>query len=210
MSNKIQISPSILSADFGKLNEDIATVEPYCDSLHVDVMDGHFVPNLTFGAPVVRHIKSKLPLQCHLMVERPQDYIKPFAEAGAQMLIVHQEAAEHLHRLVMAIKEHEMKAGISINPATPVGTLEEIVDDVDQVLVMSVNPGFGGQEFIPDAVDKIRQLRLMREDLEISVDGGINDQTAKLVVEAGANVLVSGSYIFKAKDRKAAIESLRS
>lgn len=206
---KIQIAPSILSADFGKLNEEIASVEPYVDLLHVDVMDGHFVPNITLGPPVVRKIQSKLPLDLHLMIEHPEQYIDDFVKAGAASITVHVEACKHLHRVIQQIKAAGVKAAVSLNPATPVEDIKHVLDDVDMVLVMSVNPGFGGQKFIPVALEKIRELRGMRPDLDIEVDGGVNAKTAKQCIEAGANILVAGSYIFGADDRKAAIESLR-
>ncbi|MEZ4087307.1 MAG: ribulose-phosphate 3-epimerase [Candidatus Gracilibacteria bacterium] len=206
---KVKIAPSILSADFGKLNEEIASVEPYVDLLHVDVMDGHFVPNITLGAPVVRKIQTKLPLDLHLMIEHPEQYIDDFVDAGAASITVHVEACKHLHRVIQQIKAAGVKAAVSINPATPIEEIKHVLDDVDMVLVMSVNPGFGGQEFIPVALEKIRELRKMKPELEIEVDGGVNGETAKLCVEAGATILVAGSYIFGAEDRKTAIESLR-
>lgn len=205
----VKIAPSILSADFGKINEEILTVEPYCDWIHVDVMDGHFVPNITMGPCIVKALRSKLPLDVHLMIENPGNYIEEFAKAGAANITVHQEATVHLHRLIQQIKALGVKAGVSLNPATPADSLKHVIGDLDLVLVMSVNPGFGGQEFIPSAVDKIRELRSMRSDLLIEVDGGINEETAKLCVSAGADVLVAGSYIFKAADRVKAIENLR-
>lgn len=206
---KVKIAASILSADFGNLNEDIKSVEKDVDLLHVDVMDGHFVPNLTFGAPVVRHIKTKLDMYCHLMVSNPEDFIEDFVKAGANGIAVHQETSDHLHKLVQEIKSHGVKAGVAINPATPVWTLEDIIDDLDYVLVMSVNPGFGGQKFIEETLEKIAMLRDMRPDLDIEVDGGVNDKTAPKIIEAGANVLISGSYIFGATNRAAAIKKLR-
>lgn len=207
---KIKIAPSILSADFGRLNEEVASIEKFADVLHVDVMDGHFVPNLTFGAPVVKYIKTKLPMNCHLMVSNPEELIESFVKAGASTITVHQEATDHLHRLVQKIKSFGLRAGVAINPATPIWVLEDIIGDVDEVLVMSVNPGFGGQEFIESSLEKISLLRGMRDDLDIAVDGGIDDKTAKKVVQAGANILVSGSYIFNSCDRKKAIEKLKS
>lgn len=207
---KIQIAPSILSADFGKLNEEIATVEPYVDLLHVDIMDGHFVPNITMGPPVVAKIQSKLPLDLHLMIEHPEQYIDDFVKAGAASITVHVEACKHLHRVIQQIKAAGVKAAVSMNPATPLEDITYVLDDVDMVLVMSVNPGFGGQKFIPVALDKIRKLRSMKPELDIEVDGGVNAETAKQCIEAGANILVAGSYIFGADDRKAAIETLRA
>lgn len=206
---QVKIAPSILSADFGKLNEDIASVEPYSDWIHVDVMDGHFVPNITFGAPVMKWIKTKLPLDVHLMIENPSMYVEDFVKAGAASITVHQGVTPHLHRLIQQIKSLGVKAAVSLNPSTPVSTLVDVLDDLDMVLIMSVNPGFGGQEFIPQALEKIKELRAMKPDLDIEVDGGINAETAKQCIEAGANILVSGSYIFKAEDRVKAIESLR-
>lgn len=207
---KTLVAPSILSADFGKLNEEIASVEPYVDLLHVDIMDGHFVPNITMGPPVVRKIQTKLPLDLHLMIENPEQYIDAFVEAGAASITVHQEACKHLHRVIQQIKAAGVKAAVSVNPATPVEEIKHVLDDVDMVLVMSVNPGFGGQKFIPVALKKIRELRSLKPELDIEVDGGVNAETGKQCVEAGANILVAGSYIFGADDRRQAIESLRS
>lgn len=206
---KIKIAPSILSADFGKINEEIASVEPYCDWIHLDVMDGHFVPNITIGPCVVSALKTKLPMDCHLMIDNPGKYLESFVKAGVSSLTVHQEATPHLHGLVQKIKGLGVRAGVSVNPATPVESIKEVLDDVDLVLIMSVNPGFGGQKFIPSALHKISWLRSKKPDLDIEVDGGINEVTAKQCVEAGANVLVSGSYIFKSGDRIKAIKSLR-
>jgi ribulose-phosphate 3-epimerase len=206
---KIKVAPSILSADFGRLNEDIATVDDYCDYIHVDVMDGHFVPNLTFGAPVTKYIKSSKPLDVHLMIENPENYIEDFAKAGSDILTVHYEAAHDLDGTLAKIKEHGMKAGASIKPATPVEVLEPYLKDLDWVLIMSVEPGFGGQSFMPNALEKIKWLREKAPDLDIAVDGGINDKTGKECASAGANILIAGSYIFKAEDRKKAIESLK-
>lgn len=212
---KIKIAPSILSADFGRLNDEIKSVENFSDMLHVDVMDGHFVPNITIGAPVVACIKSGLPLDCHLMIEHPEKYVEDFAKAGASSITVHQEACKHLHRVVQLIKSlknkqgQPVKAAVSINPATPLKMIEEVLDDVDMVLIMSVNPGFGGQKFIDGALSKIAELRNLKPKLDIEVDGGINSETARMCVAAGANILVAGSYIFGAKDRKMAIASLR-
>lgn len=209
MTKKVKIAPSILSADFGKLNDEIASIEPYCDWIHVDVMDGHFVPNITFGAPVMKWIKSDIPLDVHLMIDNPEKYVEDFVKAGAASITVHQEVTPHLHRLIQQIKDLGVRAAVSLNPSTPVNTLTDVINDLDMVLIMSVNPGFGGQEFIPQSLEKIKELRRMKPDLDIEVDGGINAETAKLCIEAGANILVSGSYIFKAKDRAKAIESLR-
>lgn len=213
----IQIAPSMLSADFARLAEEIKDVEiKGADVLHLDIMDGHYVPNLTFGAPIVKALRpyTNLPFDVHLMVTNPEDYIKAFADAGAQYITVHIETAPHLHKLIHEIKSYGIKAGVSLNPSTPVSLLEEVADQVDLVLIMSVNPGFGGQSFIPQAVDKIKRTKALLEkaqnhDAIIEVDGGINEKTAPLVVEAGATLLVAGSAVFGAKDRKAMIDALR-
>jgi ribulose-phosphate 3-epimerase len=205
----LKIAPSILSADFGKLNEEIASVEPFADLLHVDVMDGHFVPNITIGPPVVKMIKTKLPLDVHLMIENPERYIEDFVKAGAAGITVHEEACNHLHRVIQQIKSLGVKAAVSVNPATPIEHVFEILDELDMVLIMSVNPGFGGQDFISSVLPKVRRLREEKPDIDIEMDGGISDKTVAMCVEAGANVLVSGSYIFKSVNREQAIKSLR-
>jgi ribulose-phosphate 3-epimerase len=206
----VKIAPSILSADFGKLNEEIASIEAYADVLHVDVMDGHFVPNITIGPAVVKSIKTKLPLDLHLMIEHPENFLEDFVKAGAASITVHQEACVHLARVLEQIKALGVKAAVSINPATPLAAIGEVLNLVDMVLIMSVNPGFGGQKFIDSALHKICDLRAMAPHLDIEVDGGINAETAKLCREAGANILVAGSYIFGAENRQAAIGSLRN
>lgn len=214
---KIRIAPSILSADFGKLNEEIAVVEPYVDMFHVDVMDGHFVPNITIGAPVVRCIKTKLPLDCHLMIENPERYVEDFAKAivasGSPACVsnitVHAEVCKDLKAVLIRIKGLGVRVGVSVNPGTPVEKITDVLDMVDVVLVMSVNPGFGGQSFIESVLPKITALRKMKPDLDIEVDGGINAETAKKCIKAGANILVAGSYIFGAQDCVKAIQSLR-
>ena len=208
MKLKIKIAPSILSADFGRLDEEIASVEKYVDLLHVDVMDGHFVPNITIGAPVVRSLKTKLPLDCHLMIAEPQRYIKDFARAGANSITVHQETCTNLRKIIQQIKAYKVRAAVALNPKTPLKKILKVIDNLDMVLLMSVNPGFGGQDFIYSVLEKITALRKIAPKLDIQVDGGINPQTAKMCIDAGANILVAGSYIFGAKDRKKAIQSL--
>lgn len=205
----IKIAPSILSADFGRLNEEISSIEPFCDLIHVDVMDGHFVPNITIGALVVAKIKSGLPLDVHLMIENPEKYLEDFAKSGAALITVHAEACPVLPGIIDKIHKLGCKAGVSIKPKTPISTIESVLNKVDLVLVMTVEPGFGGQSFMHEVVPKIRTLRDKAPDLDISVDGGINKETAKIAKEAGANILVAGSYIFNAVDRKMACRNLR-
>jgi len=202
-SPRVKLAPSILSADFARLGEQVAeATKAGADYIHVDVMDGHFVPNITIGAPVVASIRSwtDLPLDVHLMIERPEAHISQFAEAGADIITVHVEAASHLHRLVEAIKGLGVRAGVSLNPATPLSSLDEVLPLLDLVLVMTVNPGFGGQTFIGSMMDKISRLRKILDDrqlrVELEVDGGINVNTAPRVVEAGARVLVAGAAVF--------------
>lgn len=211
----IKIAPSILSADFSKLGAEIKEVEKGgADYIHVDVMDGHFVPNITIGPLVVEAIKpiTTLPLDVHLMIENPDDYIQDFVKAGATIITVHQETCTHLHRTIESIKEYGIKAGVVINPATPVSLIEEVLPIIDMVLVMTVNPGFGGQSFIHQTLHKIKKLSDLRKkydlSFEIEVDGGINVDTAKLCVEAGADVLVAGSAIFDQPNRSQAITDI--
>jgi len=212
----MKIAPSMLSADFGRLAEDLATIERGgADIVHLDVMDGHFVPNITIGPPVVRALRrlSSLPFDCHLMIERPQEFIGPILDAGAQMISVHFEVEPHLHRALSMIRSGGAMAGVAINPATTVEVLEDVLSETDFVLVMTVNPGFGGQKFISSAVGKIARLREMirRQNLEveIEVDGVIDPSTARAVVQAGAEILVAGSAIFGQKDPVEAIGRLR-
>ncbi|MFO7892870.1 MAG: ribulose-phosphate 3-epimerase [Longimicrobiales bacterium] len=201
----VKIAPSILSSDFARLADGVAEAEAGgADWVHVDVMDGHFVPNITIGVPVVAALRNvtDLPLDVHLMIERPEKYVDAFADAGADWLTVHQEASVHLHRTVQAIRHRGMMAGVSLNPATPVATLEEMAPYLDMVLVMSVNPGFGGQSFIPSSTAKVARVKALLEDagrpeVEIQVDGGIGPDTAGEVAAAGATVLVAGSAIYR-------------
>lgn len=212
----VKIAPSILSADFSKLGEEIKDVEKGgAELIHVDVMDGHFVPNITIGPLVVESIRpiTKLPLDVHLMIENPDQYIESFAKAGADYITVHVEACRHLHRTIQLIKSLGVKAGVVLNPATPVQWIEPILAELDIVLLMSVNPGFGGQKFIPSVLDKIKQVSDLAKqkgaELEIEVDGGVNEQTAKLCVEAGATILVAGSAVYNQEDRGKAISLLK-
>lgn len=211
------ISPSILSADFARLAEAVQMVEAAgADWIHVDVMDGHFVPNLTVGPPMVEALRkvTSLPLDVHLMMTNPDDFIPEFVDAGADLLTVHVEACPHLHRTVQSIKERQVKAGVSLNPATSVTSVEEILGDVDLILVMSVNPGFGGQQFISSCLDKIRRVRTMinnsRSSAHLQVDGGVNLTNVASVIQAGANVLVAGSAIFGSKNIPETIRRMRT
>lgn len=205
------VAPSILSADFLRLGEAIHMVEESeAEWIHCDIMDGHFVPNISYGIPVVKAVRpaTKKVVDCHLMIEHPELYVGAFADAGADMITVHQEACTHLDRQVAQIHDLGCKAGVALNPATPVETLVDILHAVDMVLIMSVNPGFGGQKFIPRALDKVRRLRALAPDLLIQVDGGVNAKTGAQLVAAGADVLVAGSYVFGAAEPREAIHSL--
>ncbi|MGE5365044.1 MAG: ribulose-phosphate 3-epimerase [Bacteroidota bacterium] len=211
------IAPSILNSDFANLQSQIRYIEMGgADWIHCDIMDGHFVPNLTFGAPVVKSLKktATLPMDVHLMVENPDNYIEPFHEAGASILTVHQEATVHLHRTVMRIKELGMKAGVSVNPATPLSTLTEIIQFVDLVLIMSVNPGFGGQQFIQSSLRKVRELNTMRAQTGtqflIEIDGGVDKTNIREIAECGCDVFVAGSAIFRSENISAATAELKN
>jgi ribulose-phosphate 3-epimerase len=212
-----KIAPSILSADFSRLGDEVREVEEAgADLIHVDVMDGHFVPNISVGLPVVRALKgvTRLPLDVHLMIEEPERYIEEFVKAGASILSFHLEASKHLHRTLERIRELGIMVGVALNPGTPLGMLEEVVGEVDLVVLMSVDPGFGGQAFIRSSLDKIRRLKdwLFRLGLErvlIEVDGGIKLDNIREVAQAGADILVSGSGIFGEKDRKRVIRMMR-
>ena len=213
----IQIAPSILSADFAALGRDIAAVERGgADLIHVDVMDGHFVPNITIGVPVVRSIKriATRPLDVHLMIEHPDRYIDDFVNAGAAWVSVHVEALPHLHRTLGYIKKLGAKAGVVLNPSTPVSALEEVARDLDFVLVMSVNPGFGGQSFIPQSLDKVRRVRALLDSAgsaaPIEIDGGIDSSNVAQVVAAGASIIVAGNAIFSDPDPETATRALRA
>lgn len=206
----IKIAPSILSADFGRLNEEIKSIEQFSDLLHIDVMDGHFVENITIGPCVISKIKTKLPLDVHLMISEPLKYAPMFAEAGASMISFHGELFDNdgLISAVDKIRKLKVKVGVALNPDKSIEIIKPVLDKVDYVLLMSVHAGFGGQKFIPETLDKIKELRrIFKGDIE--VDGGINEITAKQVIDAGANILVAGSYIFNSKDREKAINKLK-
>ncbi len=212
----IRIAPSLLSADFSRLDEELRTIDPGADVLHLDVMDGHFVPNITIGPLIIKALRprTKLPFDCHLMIEEPQKYIGAFLDAGADMISIHVEAEPHLQRALQLIRDGGAKAGIAINPATSAESLSAAIEFCDYILVMTVNPGFGGQKFIEPVVPKIRHISsLIRErglQVEIEVDGGIDARTAPIVAAAGATLLVAGSAVFGQPDRTKAMEAIRN
>jgi len=213
----ILVAPSLLSADFRNLEAEIKSTEAAgADYLHLDIMDGHFVPNITFGPFIVDFCKksSKLPLDVHLMIENPERYIPDFVKAGADIVVIHAEACVHLHRQIQLIKSLGVKAGVALNPATPLEVLDYVIEDLDLVLLMSVNPGFSGQKFIPAVLDKLKAFNKrfagkLKKDFLLEVDGGVNDQTVKSLIEAGANMFVSGNYFFQHQDRSQAVKVLK-
>ncbi len=212
----MKIAPSILSADFSQLKKEIQEVENGgADYIHIDVMDGHFVPNITIGPLIVKAVRphTSLPLDVHLMIEKPELYIDEFVSAGADIITVHIEACPHIHRTIQQIKGHGIKAGVVLNPGTPLSSIQHILEDIDMVLIMTVNPGFGGQQFIEGMIEKIRELRNTINarglDIEIEVDGGINEDTIQSCLHAGADVFVAGSAVYNHQDRKAAITRLK-
>lgn len=213
----VKLAPSILAADFGNLLSDVKKVENAgVEYLHIDIMDGHFVPNISFGPVVMNALKGKTDLvfDVHLMIENPDMFIDEFVDAGADIIVVHQETCKHLHRTIQNIKSRGVKAGVSLNPATPINVLEDILEELDMVLIMSVNPGFGGQSFIESSVGKIERLKKMIDErglnIDIQVDGGVKASNIRKVVEAGANVIVAGSAIFKADDVDTAVKEMRA
>ena len=212
----LKIAPSILAADFSKLAEEVKCVDSLgADYIHIDVMDGHFVPNITLGPGIVKCLRphTELPFDVHLMIENPDQYIKDFKEAGADIITVHVEACRHLHRTLQLIKQYEMQCGVVLNPHTPLEMIKHVLQEVDWIIIMSVNPGFGGQTFIPDSLNKIATLNQWRQEQNLSyvieVDGGVNEETARLCEEAGADVVVAGSAVFNAVDRQLAIQKIK-
>ncbi len=217
MTQNIKISPSILSADFSILGEEIKSLEKAgADLIHVDVMDGHFVPNITMGPPIIKMVRkfTKLPFDVHLMISPVEKYIKAFADAGSDIITIHPEATDNLKRAVTTIKSLGKKAGVSLNPKTPISALMDVINEIDLILIMSVNPGFGGQSFMSEVLPKVKELRKMINEkklkIDIEIDGGINFETAPLAVKAGANILVSGTTIFAGGSLKDNILKLRN
>ncbi|MEW9077711.1 ribulose-phosphate 3-epimerase [Terrisporobacter glycolicus] len=212
----IKLAPSILSADFAKLLEDVKKVEKAgCEYLHIDVMDGHFVPNITLGPGIVKSLRKDVNMvfDTHLMIENPDNYIKDFVDAGSDLIVVHVEACRHLHRTIQNIKSYNVKAGVALNPATPIETIKHVLQDVDMVLIMTVNPGFGGQSFIESVIEKIKELKQIIDEknlnVDIQVDGGIKPSNINQVVEAGANVIVAGSAIFNSENIEETVKLMR-
>ncbi|MGL6105346.1 ribulose-phosphate 3-epimerase [Romboutsia sp.] len=212
----IKLAPSILSADFARLLEDVKKVENAgCEYLHIDVMDGHFVPNITLGPGIVKSLRKDVNMvfDAHLMIENPDQYIKEFVDAGCDLIVVHQEACRHLHRTIQNIKSYGIKAGVALNPATPIETIKHVVQDLDMVLIMTVNPGFGGQSFIESMIPKIKELKTLIDSqnlsVDIQVDGGIKPDNVAEVVEAGANIIVAGSAIFNSEDIQKSVDLFR-
>jgi ribulose-phosphate 3-epimerase len=212
----VKIAPSILSADFAALGDDVRRVADEADLMHIDVMDGHFVPNITIGPDVVKSLRplTETPFDTHLMITNPGKYIKKFVDAGSNIVTVHAEECPHLHRTLQALRSLDVKAGVALNPSTPLSSIENVLDELDMVVIMTVNPGFGGQRFIKNMIPKIETLsRMIREkglDVDIEVDGGINDETARDVTQAGAEILVAGSAVYGKEDPIAAIKSIRT
>ena len=211
MITLVKVATSILSADFARLADELKKIDN-SDMVHVDVMDGRFVPNITIGQPVVKSLKkaTSMPLDVHLMIEQPEAHVDEFIKAGADIITVHVETTKHLHRLIERIKAQNVKAAVALNPHTPLCSIENILDYLDMVLIMTVNPGFPGQKFIPEMVDKIKKLKSYGKKLEIQVDGGITVETAPICIRAGADILVSGNYVFSAQNPKEAIDKLRN